>query len=144
MGFHRVDCARLWQFPCEDDIPSVCQTCVSYHFKQSSSAIVVSVEREAGIVFRWLDDTGEKERSCSASCVSVPVDANEIRFRCQRALINLEVIPQVRCVKVGGSEVAEAGKPLVEQSPTNCTTLFINRCLSSSRIMNETLLMVSV
>ena len=119
MGFHRVDCARLWQFPCEYDIASVCQTCVSYHFKQSSSAIVVSVEREAGIVFRWLDDTGEKERSYSARCASVCIDANEIRFRCRRALINLEVIQQVRCVKVGGSEVAEAGKPLVEQSPTN-------------------------
>lgn len=61
----------------------------------------------------------QKKRVISASRVSVHVDANEIRFRCQRVLINLEVIQQVRCVKVGGSGVVEAGKPLVEQSPTN-------------------------
>ena len=61
----------------------------------------------------------QKKRSCSARCASVCIDANEIRFRCRRALINLEVIQQVRCVKVEGSEVAEAGKPLAEHSPTN-------------------------
>lgn len=94
-----------------------------FRSKQSSSAIVVSVDKDAGIVLRWFDDTAQEMVMFNIGFLSVCGGANGRRFLCQSVQINLTVFLSTHCGRVGESGGVEAGRPLVALSPANCTTL---------------------